>query len=331
MNQVKDISMKAIVYTEYGSPDVLQLKEVAKPTPKDNELLLRIFATTVSSVDSTFRKGDSRSGRFYTGLKGPKRPILGTTLAGEIEAVGKDVKLFKKGDQVFGATANMGTHAEYICLPEDGALAIKPASMTYEEAVATSGVLTALPFLRDNGHIQSGQKVLINGASGNVGIYAVQLAKQFAAEVTGVCSTAKIEFVKSLGADKVIDYKKEDFTTSGETYDIIFDVAGKSSFTRCKRALKENGFYLSTVLSPRIVLDMLWTSMVGHKKAKIAFAGLRPAGEKVKDLRFLTELVDAGKLKSIIDRCYPLVQTAEAHRYVDTGRSKGSVVITVVQ
>ncbi len=321
--------MKAIVYTEYGSPDVLQLKEVAKPTPKDNELLIRIEATTVTAVDSTFRQGASMSGRFYTGLTRPKRPVLGSTLAGEVEAVGKDVTLFQKGDHVFGATANFGTHAEYICLPEDGALAVKPANITHEEAVATNPVLTALPFLRDTGQIQSGQKVLINGASGSVGSYAVQLAKQMGAEVTGVCSTEKMEFVKSLGADKVIDYKTEDFTHSGESYDIIFDAAGKSSYGRCQHILKENGVYLSTVLSPGIIFHVIRTSLVGRKKAKITFAGLRPASEQAKDLRFLTELMEAGQVKSLVDRCYPLAQTAEAHRYVDTGRKKGSVVITV--
>lgn len=321
--------MKAIIYTEYGSPDVLQLKEVAKPTPKDNELLIRIEATTVTAVDSTFRQGASLSGRFYTGLKRPKRPVLGSTLAGEVEAVGKDVTLFKKGDQVFGTTADFGAHAEYICLPEDGALVLKPASITYEEAVATNAVLTALPFLRDEGKIQNGQKVLINGASGSVGSYAVQLAKQAGAEVTGVCSTEKMAFVQSLGADKVIDYKTEDFTSSGETYDIIFDAAGKSSYGRCQHILKENGIYLSTVLSPRIVLDMLWTSVLGNKKAKIAFAGLRPASEQVKDLRFLTELMEAGQLKALVDRSYPLTETAEAYRYFETGQKKGSVVITV--
>lgn len=321
--------MKAIVYTEYGSADVLQLKEVAKPTPKDDEVLIRIEATTVTAVDSTFRQGASLSGRFYTGLKRPKRPVLGSTLAGEIEAVGKAVTLFKKGDQVFGATADFGAHAEYICLPEDGALALKPASITYAEAVATNAVLTALPFLRDEGHIQSGQKVLINGASGSVGSYAVQLAKQAGATVTGVCSTEKMEFVQSLGADKVIDYKHEDFTQSSDTYDIIFDAAGKSSYGRCKQILKENGIYLSTVLSPGIVLNMLWTSLVGSKKAKIAFAGLRPASEQAKDLRFLAELLETGQVKSLIDRSYPLAETAAAHRYVDTGRKKGSVVISV--
>lgn len=321
--------MKAIVYTEYGSPDVLQLKEVAKPTPKDNELLIRIKATTVSSVDSIFRQGSSVSARFFTGLQRPKREVLGTTLAGEIEAVGKDVTLFKVGDQVFGATADFGAHAEYICLPEDGALVLKPAGMTYEEAVATNGVLTALPFLRDHGQMKSGHKILIIGASGSVGSYAVQLAKQFGAEVTGVCSTAKVGFVKSLGADRVIDYQTEDFTNRDDRYDIIFDAAGKSSFGRCRHLLKANGVYLSTVLAPGIVLAALWTSLVGSKKAKIAFAGLRPAPDKAKDLHFLTELIEAGQLKALVDRSFPITQTAAAHRYVETGLSQGSVVITV--
>ena len=321
--------MKAIVYTEYGSVDVLQLKEVAKPTPKKNEVLIRIEATTVTAVDSTFRQGASLSGRLYTGLTRPKRPVLGSTLAGEIEAVGKDVTRFKVGDQVFGATADFGTHAEYICLSEDGALALKPASISYAEAVATNAVLTALPFLRDEGQIRSGHKVLINGASGSVGSYAVQLAKQAGATVTGVCSTEKMDFVKSLGADKIIDYKHEEFTNSGERYDIIFDAAGKSSYGRCKHILNENGIYLSIVLSPGIVFNMLWTSIAGSKKAKIAFAGLRPASEQAKDLRFLTKLMEAGQLKSLVDRSYPLAETAEAHRYVDTGRKKGSVVISV--
>jgi NADPH:quinone reductase-like Zn-dependent oxidoreductase len=214
-------------------------------------------------------------------------------------------------------------------LPEDGALAIKPASISSEEAVATNAVLTALPFLRDVGNIQSGQKILINGASGSVGSYAVQLAKEAGAEVTGVCSTEKMEFVKSLGADKVIDYKNEDFTTNGETYDIVFDAAGKSSFGRSKNSLKENGVFLSTVLSPGIIFDVFRTSILGNKKAKITFAGLRPASEQAKDLRYLSELMEAGKLRSLVDISYPLTETAEAHRYMDTGRKKGSSVITV--
>jgi NADPH:quinone reductase-like Zn-dependent oxidoreductase len=322
--------MKAIVYTKYGPPDVLQLKEVKKPTIKDNEVLIRIYAAAVSATDPVFRKGDPFVSRFSTGLMRPKNSIPGDVLAGEIEAVGKDVKLFKKGDQVFGATdASLGAHAEYKCLPEEGALAIKPANMTYGEAAAVcDGALTALPFIRDNGNIQSGQKVLINGASGSVGSFAVQLAKYFGAEVTGVCSTTNLELVKSLGADKVFDYTKEDFTKTGQAYDIIFDAVGRSSFSRCKRSLKEKGIYLTTVPTLAILLQMLWTSMVGSKKARIAFTGLRPSREKAKDLIFLKELIEAGKIKSVIDRRYPLEQIAEAHRYVEQGHKKGNVVIT---
>ena len=323
--------MKAIVYTKYGSPDVLQLKEIEKPTPKDNELLIRVYATTVTATDCTFRKGDQLSARSFTGLTRPKNTILGDVLAGKIEAVGKDVKSFKPGDEVFGSTgAGFGAYAEYICLPEDGALAIKPANLTYEEAAAVyDGVLTALPFLRDKGKIQSGQKVLINGASGSIGTAAVQLARVFGADVTGVCSTANVDLVKSLGADQVIDYTQEDFTKSGQTWDIIFDTVGKSSFSRCKSALTPKGIYLSTVLTLTILVQTLWTSMAGSKKATITFAGLRSPSEKAEDLIFLKELVEAGKIKPVIDRRYPLEQTAEAHRYVDTGHKKGNVVITL--
>ena len=323
--------MKAIVYTKYGSPDVLQLTEIEKPTPKDNEVLLRIYAIAVTATDCIFRKGDQLSARSFTGLTGPKNSILGDVLAGEIEAVGKDVKLFKPGDQVFGSTgAGFGAYAEYVCLPEDGALAIKPANLTYEEAVAVyDGALTALPFLRDKANIQSGQKILINGASGSIGTAAVQLAKVFGADVTGVCSTANVELVKSLGAAKVIDYTKEDFTQSGETYDVIFDTVGKSSFSRCKNSLTQTGIYLTPVLKLGILLQMLWTSMVGSKKAMITFAGLRSASEKAEDLIFLKELVEAGKIKPVIDRCYPLEQAVEAHRYVETGHKKGNVIITL--
>ena len=323
--------MKVIICTKYGSPDVLQLKEVEKPTPKDNEVLIRIFAAIVSPSDCVFRKGEPFIARFFSGLIRPKNSIPGEMLAGEIEAVGKDVKLFKKGDQVFGSTGmSLGAYAEYICLPEEGVLTIKPANLTYEDAATVcDGALTALPFLRDKGNIQSGQKVLINGASGSVGTAAVQLAKYYGAEVTGVCSTTNLELVKSLGADKVIDYTKEDFTQSGELYDVIFDAVDKTSRSRCKNSLTRRGVYLATVPTLAIMLQMLWTSKIGSKRAIIAFTGLRPAREKTKDLIFLKELVETGKIKSVIDRRYPLEQTAEAHRYVETGHKKGNVVITV--
>jgi NADPH:quinone reductase-like Zn-dependent oxidoreductase len=323
--------MKAIVCTEYGPPDVLQLKEVEKPTPKEDEVLIRIHATSVTAAHCAMRKGPNPIGRLFTGLTRPKNPIPGTDLAGEVEAVGKDVKRFKRGDQVFGASDLAGgCYAEYKCLPEENVLAIVPANMTYEEATAViDGGITALPFLREKGKIQSGQKVLINGASGSIGTAAVQLAKHFGAEVTGVCSTANLEMVESLGADKVIDYTKEDFTKNGQTYDVIFDTVGKSSFSRCRDSLSQNGVYLNTVPGLPILLRMLWTSMMGSKKAILMLTGTRKADEKTQDLLFLKELIEAGEFKPVIDRRYTLERIAEAHSYVEKGHKKGNVVITV--
>jgi NADPH:quinone reductase-like Zn-dependent oxidoreductase len=323
--------MKAIVFTQYGPPEVLQLKEVAKPTPKDNEVLIKIWATVVATTDADSRKGLPIFSRLVTGLTTPKITILGFQLAGEIEAAGKDVKRFREGDQIYGgSTLGLGAHAEYISLPEEGPITLKPANMTYDESAAiVEGSLTALPFLRDKANIQSGQRVLINGASGSTGTAAVQLAKYFGAEVTGVSSTTNLELVKSLGADTVIDYTKEDFTKSDHTYDIIFDAVGKSSFSRCKSSLSKGGVYLTTAASPAILVQMLWTSRIGSKRAIFAPTGLRSAREKAEDLVFLKELIQAGKLTAVIDRRYPLEQTAEAHRYVDKGHKKGNVVITV--
>ena len=320
--------MKAIVCTKYGPPEVLQLKEVEKSTPKDNEVLIRIHATTVTSGDVRIRSFIFAPWfwlprRIMFGLRRPRKPIPGNELAGEIESVGKDVTLLKKGDQVlgivWGTVAFGGTSAEYRCLPEDWP-AIKPANMTYEEAAAVPiGGLTALHFLR-KGDIQSGQKVLSYGASGSVGTFAVQLAKYFGAEVIGVCSTANLELVKSLGADRVIDYTKEDFTKGGRTYDAIFDTVIKTSFSRCKSSLKQRGVYLTNDWP---LLQALWTSMTSSKKLIWGIASERG------DLVVLKELIEAGKIRSVIDRSYPLEQTAEAHSYVDKGHKKGNVVITV--
>lgn len=316
--------MKAMVYTKFGPPEVLQLKVVTKPTPKDNEVLIRIHATTVAKEDP-----DLRSSRGFNGLLKPRNPILGQELAGEVEAVGKAVTRFKPGDQVFGI-GMFGAYAEYKCMPEDGALCVKPANMSYEEAASVpNGALTALPFLRDKGNIQRGQTVLIYGASGSVGTAAVQLARYFGAEVTGVCSTANLELVKSLGADQVIDYTRQDFTENGKTYDIIFDTVGKRSFSKCKGSLTDDGVYLTTVPTPQILLQVLWPARHSGRKSRFLAAGLRPAREKTKDLVFLTELIEAGEFKAVIDRRYPLEQMAEAHRYVAAGHKKGNVLITV--
>jgi NADPH:quinone reductase-like Zn-dependent oxidoreductase len=328
--------MKAIVWTKYGPPDVLQLQEVEKPTPKEDQVLIRIYATTVTAGDCEMRSLKfpvylSLAMRLWIGPIKPKgTTIPGTELAGEVEAVGKEVKRFKVGDQVFGAAGmGFGANAEYICLPEEpgemeGGVATKPVNMTYEEAATVPfGGRDALHFLR-LGNIQSGQKVLINGAGGSIGTFAVQLAKYFGAEVTAVDSTPKLDMLRSIGADQVVDYTQEDFATRGEVYDVIFDVVGTIAFSPNDRSLSENGTYLTA--NPRLpqMVRGLWTSMRSSKKVI-----MKTASGAIADLVFLRELIEAGKIKTVIDRSYPLEQIAEAHRYVETGQKKGNVVITV--
>lgn len=323
--------MKAVICTKYGPPEVLQLKEVEKPIPKDNEIRIRIFTVAVATEDPLQRKGKPYFARIIIGFTKPKKSILGTEFAGEIDAVGKDVKLFKKGDQVFGSTgSNFGCYAEYVCIPEEGLLSIKPPNITHEEATPVCSALTAWNFLRTKANIQSGQKILINGASGSVGSAAVQIAKVFGAEVTGVCSTANLEMVKSLGADSVIDYSNENFTKNGQTYDIIFDVASKSAFSQCKNSLKQKGIYLNPVLKLSILLQMFWTSMFNSKKVMFSATGLRPLPERLANLKELIKLFEDGKLKTIIDKSYQLEQIVEAHRYVESGQKRGNVMINVV-
>jgi NADPH:quinone reductase-like Zn-dependent oxidoreductase len=322
--------MKTIVYEKYGSPEVLALREVAKPAPREAEILVKVHATTVTVADIRSRSFTVPPSvwlpaRISLGMRKPKKEILGVELAGEIESVGKDVTRFKIGDPIFAATLiSFGAYAEYKCLPEDAAVAIKPSNITYEEAAALPiGARTALHYVR-KAKVKPGQKVLVYGASGSVGTYAVQLSKYFGAEVTGVCSAANVELVRSLGADKVIDYTLEDFSNNGEKYDVIFEAVDKSSFSACMRALKEDGIYLN-VTTPLPNMRMLWTKMTGSRKI---FLGENPP-ESAEDLTFLKELVEAGKLKPVIDRRYPLEKIVEAHRYVDKGHKKGNVVITV--
>ena len=333
------ILMKAVVYAEYGSPDVLILKEVAQPVPKDNEILIKVLATSVKTGDLWARniKAISPSQfsmsfplwaitRLMFGVNKPKRNILGAEFAGEVAAAGDKVTLFKNGDQVFGYRGPaFGANAEYLCMPERGLVALKPVNMTFEEAATVPyGAMTALNLLR-KADIQRGQKLLINGASGGIGSFAVQLAKHYGAEVTGVCGTPRAALVEALGASHVIDYTKEDFTQNGKTYDVIFDVLGKSSFKRCQNSLTENGIYLLASFKMPQLWQMLTTFMRGGKKVICALSSETPA-----DLSYITKLVEAGEIKTIIDKRFALDQAADAHRYMEAGQRLGHVVINVV-
>ena len=319
--------MKAIICTKYGSPDVLQMQEVEKPSPKDNELLIKIHATSVTSGDARIRRADPFIIRLIFGFKKPRRSILGVVIAGQVESVGKNVSKFNIGDQVFGTTGMaFGAYAEYQCVPEDATLALKPNNMSYEEAAAIPfGATASLYFLR-KGNIKEGQKVLIYGASGALGTAAVQLAKHFEAEVTAVCSTSNIDMMYSLGADKVIDYTKEDFSKNGVTYDIIYETVGKSSFSDCINSLNKNGVLLLANTELSLLYKGLWTAISSNKKV---IAGV--IKESAQQMNYFKELIEVGELKSVIDKIYTLEQIAEAHTYVDKGHKKGNVIVSILK
>ncbi len=317
--------MRAVVYDRYGPPEVQRLEDVARPVPKEDEVLVRIHATTVNRTDCGWRSAKPFFVRYFIGLRGPKQKILGMELAGEVEAVGKAVTDFEVGDQVFGVKS-FGAHAEFVCIREGGPLAHKPAGMTFEEAAAVcDGASIALSCLR-GANLREGQKILIYGASGSIGTAAVQLAKHFGADVTAVCNTKNVELVRSLGADKVVDYLQEDFTKNGETYDVIFDSVGKHSFRRCRRSLKPGGIYLETDLGFmwHVPILALLTRWIGNKKVTLGIAKYRK-----QDVLLVKELIEGGKYRAVIDRRYPLEDVVEATRYVETQQKTGNVVLTV--
>ena len=322
--------MQTIVHQHYGSPEVFKLKEVERPNPKPNEVLVRVYATTATAADIMMRKGKPYIGRLYTGLKGPKRIVPGFEFAGQVVATGKDVTLFKMSDKVFGGTTRLGCYAEYVCVNENDVITTIPANTSYTEAAPIAGsAITVMNFLNGLGKIKAGDKVLINGASGALGTYAVQIAKYFGAEVSAVCSSSNLGLVKILGADEAIDYTTTDFTKNGKQYDIIFDTVGKSTFTACKNSLTKKGVYLSSVISLPLFIQMIWTSIVGGRKAKSSATGMLPVKTRLKYLTDLKELLAARKIQTIVDHHYPLFMAAEAHEYVESGHKTGSVVITV--
>ncbi|AKP53180.1 NAD(P)-dependent alcohol dehydrogenase [Cyclobacterium amurskyense] len=323
--------MKAIISTGYGSAEVLQVQEVPKPIPKENEVLIKVYAASVTRAGSMMRTGKPYIGRLFLGLLKPKNPIPGTGFAGVVEAIGNGVRTFKVDDRVFGESLeNYGTQAEYLCLPEGGIITTLPNNMTFEEAAPVcDGALTSINFLKELAEIKPGKKVLINGASGSLGTSAVQLAKYYGAEVTGICSTQNIEMVKSLGADHVIDYTKQNFSKNGQKYDIIYDTIGKLSFSACKSSLTEKGMYVSPVLEMPLLFQMLRTSIFGSKKAKFSATGLKPVAELKLLFNEVKEIIETGKLKSIIDKSYPLEQVGNAHRYIDKGHKRGNVVLVM--
>ena len=322
--------MKASVSKKYGTPEVFKIDEVAKPTPKHNEVLVKIFATTVTGSDIMMRKGKPYIGRLYLGLTKPKTTILGFDFAGEIVETGKDVASFKVGDKVFGGTIALGSYAEYTCVDINDVITTMPENISYQEAAPVCGSgITVMNFLKGLAKIKVGDKLLVNGASGSLGTYAVQIAKQFGAEVTGVCSTTNMKMVKELGADFVIDYTNTDFTKAGKQYDVIFDTIGKSSFSECKKSLTKNGIYLSSVISFPLIWQIMKTSLFGTKKAKSSSTGMLPAKRRFIYFLELKELLKDQKIKTVIDNIYPLSQMADAHKYVEKGHKKGNIIISI--
>lgn len=323
--------MKAVICTKYGPPDVLELREVDKPCPKNKEILIKVIAASVTTADTMMRRGTPYIGRLFLGIRKPKHPVTGTGFSGVVEAIGKDVTRFKAGDQLFGESVfGHGSNAEYTCVAQDGVLAKLPQSMSHESAASVcDGALTSLSFLKDIGKIQPGQQVLINGASGSLGSAAVQIAKHFGAYVTGVCGSDNIELVESLGADEVIDYRHVDFAQEAQQYDIIYDAVGKRSFYECKKVLSKNGRYLSPVLSFTLLLSMFWTSVFGDRKALFSATGVRPAKELLPLLDELKKLYTSKVIRTVIERKYTLDQVVSAHRHIGNEHKKGNVVINV--
>jgi NADPH:quinone reductase-like Zn-dependent oxidoreductase len=324
--------MKASINKMYGTPEVFKIEDVAKPIPKYNEVLVRVYAATVTGSDLMMRKGKPYVGRLYLGLNKPKTTILGFDYAGEIVELGGNVTSFKVGDKIFGGKTALGCYAEYTCVNVNDVIATMPENISYQAAAPVSGsAITVMNFLKGLAKIKAGDKLLINGASGSLGTYAVQIAKQFGAEVTGVCSTTNMNMVRELGADFVIDYTKEDFIKNGKQYDIIFDTVGKITFSYCKNSLTQKGIYLSSVIGFPLLLQMMKTSLFGNRKVKSSSTGMLPVKKRLNYLLELKELLKAEKIKTVIDHSYPLSQMVNAHSYVEKGHKKGNVVIEINQ
>jgi len=332
INITKNKEMKASVSIMYGTPEVFKIENVTKPVPKHNEVLVRVYAATVTGSDIMMRIGKPYVGRLYLGLFKPKTTILGFDFAGEIVERGKGVTSFKVGDKVFGGTTALGCYAEYTCVNVDDVITTIPENINYQSAAPVSGsAITVMNFLKGLAKIKAGDKLLINGASGSLGTYAVQIAKYFGAEVTGVCSSTNMKMVKELGADFVIDYTSEDFTKNGKQYDIIFDTVGKITFSSCKNSLTEKGIYLSSVISIALLFQMMKTSLFGKKKVKFSSTGMLRAKERLNYFLELKEMLKAEKIKTVIDTSYPLSQMCDAHKYVEKGHKKGNVLIEIYQ